>query len=178
LLQSCNDRKSQKKEYQQVTKLTPIEYNDSIIGFQEKVIKKVLDFSQNFQMLDTTQREARLNDVIIEIDNSIGSLKNLSPFYGNTKLREAALVWMNFFRNAFDREYREIISIEKKPENEISENDNIRMNDLSKSVAEREIQIHKDFKKIQQEFYKQFDIKGRENEMNQEIEKGIQNKQK
>jgi len=168
--QSCNDKKSQKKVYQQITKLTPVEYNDSIIGFQEKVIKKVLDFSQNIQMLDTVQRDAKLNDIIFEIDNSLSILNQLPSFYGNTKLKDAAITWMNFYRSVFDNEYREIIKISKKPEAEIIENDIIRMNDLSKSVADRELQVHKDFETVQKEFYKQFNIQGRQNELNNEIE--------
>lgn len=170
-IQSCNDKKSQKKNYPQVTKLTPVEYNDSIIGFQEKVIRKVIDFSQNFQMLDTIQREAKLNDIISEIDISISILKQLPPFYGNSKLKDAALIWLNFYRSSFDREYREIITIAKKPEAEITQNDIIRMSDLAKNVADRELQIHKDFEIVQQEYYKQFNIQGRQNELNSEIEK-------
>jgi len=168
-IQSCNDKKSQKKVYQQVTKLTPVEYNDSIIGFQEKVIKKVLDFSQNFQMLDTVQRDAKIKDIIYEIDNSLSILNQLPSFYGNSKLKDAAITWMNFYRSVFDNEYREIIKISKKPEAEIIENDIIRMNDLSKSVADRELQVHKDFETVQKEFYKQFNIQGRQNELNNEI---------
>src|SRR3989337_1128861 len=106
-IQSCNDKQNQKKNFQQVTKLSPVEYNDSIIGFQEKVIKKVLDFSQNFQMLDTVQRQAKLNDVIFEIENSLTILKQLSSFYGNSRLRDASIKWLEFYKSAFDNEYRE-----------------------------------------------------------------------
>lgn len=170
-IQSCNDKANQKKDNTQITKLTPIEYNDSIIGFQEKVIKKVLDFSQNFQMLDTVQREANLDDIIHEIESSLSNLNQLSPYYGNSKLKDAALKWLNFYKSVFDNEYREIIKISKKHETEITENDIIRMNDLSKSVADRELQVHKEFETVQQDFYKQFNIQGKQNELNTEIEK-------
>ena len=104
-IQSCNDKKSQRKAIQQVTKLTPVQYNDSIIGFQEKVIKKVLDFSQNFQMLDTVQRESKLNEIIFEIDNSLSLLNQLPPFYGNSRLKNAAITWLNFYKSAFGTEF-------------------------------------------------------------------------
>ncbi|MBI5326175.1 MAG: hypothetical protein HZB41_13045 [Ignavibacteriae bacterium] len=151
--------------------MKPVEYNDSIIGFQEKVIKKVLDFSQNFQMLDTVQRQAKLNDILNEIDNALTILKQLPPFYGNSRLKEAAIKWFDFYKSSFDNEYREILNIAKKPETEISENDIMRMEELSKRVATKELEIHKDFESIQQEFYKQFNIQGRQNELNNEIEK-------
>lgn len=170
-IQSCKDKKSYKKDYQQVTKLGPVAYNDSIIGFQEKVIKKVLDFSQNFQMLDTIQRESKLNDIILEIDNSLSILNQLPPFYGNSRLKDASITWLNFYRSAFDIEYREIIKLAKKPESEITEHDIIRMSDITKGVADRELKVHKDFEAVQQEFYKQFNIQGRQNELNNEIEK-------
>ncbi|TAL70439.1 MAG: hypothetical protein EPN82_02175 [Bacteroidetes bacterium] len=169
--QSCNEKKNQKKEVQQVIKLTPTEYNDSIVGFQERVVKKVLDFSNNFQMLDTIQRQAKLNDVILEIDNSLAILKQLPPFYGNSKLKEISIKWLNFYRSAFDIEYREVLNIAKKPEGELTENDLIRMNDLTKKVADSELVVYKEFETIQQEFYKQFNIQGKQNELNREIEK-------
>ena len=177
-MQSCYDKKEQKKDIQQVTKLTATQYNDTIIGYQEKVIKKVLDFSNNFQMLDTAQRLAKLNDVIDEIDNELNSIKQLPPFYGNSGLRDVAIKWLNFFRSAFDKDYREVLNLAKKPEGDITENDIIRMNDITKKVADEELVIHKEFESVQKEFYRQFNIQGKQNELNNQIEKSDNNKNK
>ncbi|MCL5991016.1 MAG: hypothetical protein M1419_02820, partial [Bacteroidetes bacterium] len=90
-------------------------------------------------MLDTVQRDAKLNDIISEIDNSLSLLNQIQPFYGNSKLKEAAIKWLNFYKSSFDNEYREIIKISKKPEAEITGNDIIRMSDLAKTVADSEL---------------------------------------
>ncbi len=169
--QSCKKKIEYKTAQPKITvKLTPVEYNDSIIGFQERVIRKVLEFSQTFQNLSPSQKESKVNDILNEINNSIENLRNLGGFFGNVKLNDACLNWLNFYKSAFNNEYKEIIQIATKPPNEITEKDIIRMDDLQKKVAKRELEIHKEFSDVQKEFYQQFDIKGKENKLDKQVE--------
>ena len=169
ITQGCKEKKLQKVVESNQINLTPAQYNDSVIGFQEKVIRKVLDFSQGFQNLTPEQKESKFNDVLVEIDQSIIGLQKLGDFFGNSKLKNTCIVWMNFYKSAFENEYKEIIFITNKQQNDISDADIIRMNDLQKSVAQRELKVHKDFVVVQEEFYKQFDIKGEQNQLDKEV---------
>jgi hypothetical protein len=172
IVQSCKEKNVLKKaKTQESIQITPVQYNDTIISFQERVIRKVVDFSQTFQNLSPAQKESKINSIVDEINYSIESLQKIGDFFGNSRLRDQCINWMNFYKSAFENEYKEIIKFSSKPPNEITDKDIIRMDDLQKSVAKKELEVHKKFADVQQEFYQQFGLKGKENKLDKDVSK-------
>eukprot|EP01032_Pedospumella_encystans_P003319 gene3319-3920_t len=69
-------------------KMTPIEYNDAIIGEQTKISRVMIDMANSFST-DLNKSETFRQDLIKQCEASIKAVKDLPEYKGNTKFRDA-----------------------------------------------------------------------------------------
>jgi len=149
-------------------KMTPIEYNDAIIGEQTKISKVMIDMANHFGD-DLSKSETLRQDLVKQCEASIKAVKELPEYKGNTKFRDAGAALFTFYKEISEKEYKEMIDILKKTQIEVADIE--RLTVLEKDIASRETPLDDAFQSAQQEFAKEHDLSLRENEIQQEIDK-------
>lgn len=135
---SSSDSKDDKKS-DKATFSTAIEYNDFIIGQQEKVIKTVLKMSDvmNVTPINNEDLKARYNDFGMECKKALDTIKTMDEFNGNKAFRDESIKLFEFYYEIYQKDYKELIDILVKGDN-ISEADVNRMKEIQESITKRE----------------------------------------
>lgn len=149
-------------------KMTPIEYNDAIIGEQTKISRVMIDMANSFST-DLNKSEALRLDLIKQCEASIKAVKELPDYKGNTKFRDAGANLFTFYKEISEKEYKEMIDILKKENIELADIE--RLTVLEKEISGREVPLDDAFQTAQQEFAKEHNLELRENDIQSEIDK-------
>ena len=126
LLQSCNSKPT----------MTPVEYNDTIIKEQAKIIELMFDLVAKIET-DLDGCEAVRLKTIIQCDSSIQLVSKMEPFDGDVTMRNTALDLFKFYKKAYEKEYKEMIQILQLGD-QITAEDMTRMTTLNEELAKRE----------------------------------------
>lgn len=153
LLFSCS---SQRKD--------AIEYNDKIISEQNKIIEKAIIFTSSFETRNFTIIDSNRLQLLSQIETAIEELSKMQSFDGNDSLRLAALDLFNFYKKVYENEFKEITQIITKDSLEITEDDIIRHNILTRKIKNDEITFDNNFQKAQQNFARQYNLNIQRNE--------------
>lgn len=147
-------------------KMTPIEYNDTIIGEQTKISKVMIEMANNFSS-DLGKSEALRQDLVKQCEASIKVVKELPEYKGNVKFRDAGAALFGFYKEISDKEYKEMIDILKKEQIEVADIE--RLTTLEKEISARETPLDDTFQSAQQEFAKEHNLSLKENEIQGQI---------
>lgn len=148
-------------------KMSPIEYNDAIIGEQTKISRVMIDMANSFYS-DLNKSETLRQDLVKQCDASIKAVAELPDYKGNKKFRDAGVALFTFYKQISDKEYKEMIDILKKESIEASDLE--RLTALEKDISAREEALDKDFQDAQQAFAQEHKLTLRENEIQGEID--------
>ncbi|MFH0893118.1 MAG: hypothetical protein V2A54_01680 [Bacteroidota bacterium] len=159
--QSCGKKSS----------LTPIQYNDSIVGIQGKIIKAILDLSATFEGRNAAEMDASYSKLKTIIDDAITNVSKMEEYDGSTELRDAAKELFEFYKSVVGKEYGEMITILKKKDTDVTEADIKRIDEISADISKREKALDEKFAKAQEKFAKDNNIQIKENELQKDINK-------
>lgn len=141
-----------------------IEYNDKIISEQNKIIEKAIDFTSSFETRNYRKIDSIRLILLLQIDKSIGEISKMQSFEGYDSLRLAALDLFNFYKKVYENEFKEITQIITKDSLEITEDDIIKHNILTRKIKNEEISYDNNFQKAQQSFAKKYHLNITRNE--------------
>ena len=159
--QSCSNKSS----------LTPVQYNDSIVGIQGKIIKAILDLSATFEGRNASEMDAKYNTLKTVIDEAITNVSKMEGYDDNTELRDAAKELFEFYKSVVGKEYAEMITILKKNDADVTEADIKRIDEISADISKREKALDEKFAAAQEKFAKEHNIQIKENELQKDINK-------
>ena len=132
--ESTDDTKSTKATFS-----TAVEYNDFIIGQQEKVIKAVLSMSEvmNAPKINNDDLKASYDVFGKECKKALDTVKTMDEFNGNKAFRDESIKLFEFYYEIYQKDYKEIVEILIKGEN-ISDTDVARLKEIQESITKRE----------------------------------------
>jgi hypothetical protein len=135
---SSSDNKDEVKSGK-TTFTTAVEYNDFIIGQQEKVIKAVLSMSDvmNAEKINNDDLKARYADFGKECKRALDTIKTMDEFNGNKAFRDEAIKLFEFYYEIYQKDYKELVDILVKGE-KIADADVARMKEIQESITQRE----------------------------------------
>jgi hypothetical protein len=131
---SNDDKKSDKTTFS-----SAVEYNDFIIGQQEKVIKAVLSMSEvmNAEKINNDDLKAKYEVFGNECKKALDTIKTMDEFNGNKTFRDESIKLFEFYYEIYQKDYKELIDILVKGD-KISEPDITRMKEIQESITKRE----------------------------------------
>jgi len=158
LLFSCKSAKTQ-----------AIDYNDKIVGLQSKILRSMIDFSKTFSSNNTNLMEKRYNELLDTIDFALSGAEDMPPFNGSSEFRDTAIRLFEFYDDVAENEYGEIVEIFYQ--DEITQDDAERIQDLAEDISEREEALDYEFAAVQKAFAKEHDILLKSNKLQREIDR-------
>lgn len=135
-----------------------VEYNDKIISEQNKIIEKSIGFISSFETSNYSLIDSLRLELISQIENSIKELEKMQDFEGNDSLRQSALDLYKFYKQVYENEFKEITQIITKDSLQITEDDIIKHNILTRKIKNEEIKYDNNFQKAQQSFAKKYNL--------------------
>jgi hypothetical protein len=93
----------------------PADYNNHVVEEQNVVMRKSIDYTmQTVHSDDENKNNAMRLEVIKQIDQSIGELKNTAAYKNDAKLRDESIDVLTLYKDAFTTEFQEVNSLKKK----------------------------------------------------------------
>jgi hypothetical protein len=157
LLSSCKDTKSQ-----------AIDYNDKIVRLQSSIGKRMIAFSRTFSSKNMTLMEKKHSELLDSIDFALSRAEAMGPFNGSSELRDTAIKLFEFYQDISENEYDEMLDIFSQ--DEITESDVERIEELAEGIGEREEALDYEFAAVQKAFAKEHGILLRDNKLQRQID--------
>lgn len=148
-------------------KMTPVEYNDAIIGEQTKISKVMIRMADYFSTDLNESDKVRL-ELVVQCQKSIDFLKELPDYKGDKEFRDAGVALFTFYKEISEKEYKEMIDILKKEEIELADIEVLTK--LEEQIAQREGPLDDAFQGAQQAFAKKHNLSLYDNEIQKEID--------
>ncbi len=159
---SCNQKQEET--------ISATEYNNQIIGEQTKIMNSMLTFIDAIQTSDKVKIDETRKNITSSCELSLTYLKKMEVFDKNFKFRDAAIKLITFYKEISEKEYFEMQQILEKGMN-IVQADIEKMDEIDKTVGEKETQLDAEFQNAQQEFAKKYNVTIVDNEMQKKIDK-------
>lgn len=153
-----------------------IKYFENIFKYQETVIEKegelqnvILKFvsepaedsiaDKTDTIISFDELDSAYNSFLNQINISLKEVKKIEAFADKTILRDAAINLLNAYKSVAENEYAEILKILEIPDEEITEDDNARFNELfSKQINLKLDKELDEFFEVQQAFADEYDF--------------------
>jgi len=114
--------------------------------------------------------EHTLNLLQKQIESSIAMMSKLEPYKGDDTYKEAAMELFEFYDSISGDEFEEMIEIQQKKGSQTIE-DNKRMNELNRVIAEREAILDKNLSQAQRAFAEKHSAQMQKNRLQDSINK-------
>lgn len=158
LLASCGSKED----------MTPIQYNDKIVGEQNKIIEKILAFSNNasedFAVMDKSRLEA-----VEQCKSSIKIVEAMKDYEGNTQLRDAAVNLFKFYQQISEESFKEMTDIIKKGA-DITQDDLNRLEEIQAEMDGKEGTLDAALAKAQDDFSAKYNFSLKRNDVQDQID--------
>lgn len=93
----------------------PADYNNHVVEEQNIVMRKSIDYTmQTVHSDDENANNSMRLEVLKQIDQSIGELKNTAAYKNDAKLRDESIDVLTLYKEAFTTEFQEVNSLKKK----------------------------------------------------------------
>ncbi|MCG3165316.1 MAG: hypothetical protein POELPBGB_01078 [Bacteroidia bacterium] len=142
-----------------------IEFNDIIVGEQNKIGQRIIDF--NYAVETDTDTDLPLKLTLEQIKASLAEVEKIS-WQDGAALKNSAIALFNFYQSIVSNEYVEMVKIIDKPE--LSQGDITRINELLASITEREAKLDAEFATQQEAFAKLNGFTLERNELQDDID--------
>jgi hypothetical protein len=150
-------------------KMTPVEYNDTIIKEQSKILELMLQMTDQFENSLDKADSIRIQ-VVAQTKTSQEIVSKLPDYKGNTELRDAALALFKFYEEIHAGEFKELIDIQRK-DTSITMEDLVRVEEIQKTITDKETVLDARMEKAQTDFAKEHNIQIEANKLQKEIDK-------
>lgn len=134
------------------------DYNEKIVVEQQAIIEKlnVVDASlKNYRPVEMDSAYAAADK---QISLSIIKLQKVEAFNGSTDFKDSALNIFKLYQELLHNEYKELITILKKSEEEYTLEDELRANKLHSDIIEKLSNAYEDIIAIQTAFAEKYNI--------------------
>jgi hypothetical protein len=129
---------------------TAVEYNDYIVDMQMGIMNSIAAFTASFDSTSKTFTESKRLALVANSKNSIAKLKLMPAFKGNINFRNAAIKLFEFYQLIAEADYKKMVDIIFKQK--ITDADKVTLDELVKSVTEKEAVFDKAFLGEQKKF--------------------------
>jgi hypothetical protein len=130
-----------------------VKYNDSIVVFQNRVISMEDRFMES---LDGGPEEMRqgLDSLMHQVMRSLEGTKKLGGFHGDESLYQAAVKLLENYKSIVDNEYRTVVELLCKPDEDTEEDDQEKYDDAINEANRKLIEATEAFDRAQDAFSK------------------------
>jgi len=153
-----------------VTYKSASEYNDYIVNRQAILMKNVIEFGKIVE-INLDSAEAMLNKSVAQAATMIEEIKGMPPFKKDSSLRDAAVTSFSFYKRVFEKDYRAILNIRKKGQENITSEDVEEANRIVENISQEEEGIDKAFHDAQREYATKNNMRLMDNKAQKDIEK-------
>lgn len=137
----------------QTTYKTAIEYNDYIVGEQDKVGDLIAKFNTYISDDDyATARTLLAVDMKKQAQSTLKNVKNMPGWKGDVALRDAAVALFQFYLDCIQNEYVEMLNIVSKDAAAINQADYDRLDVILKNIVDKENGLDAAFEAAQTNF--------------------------
>lgn len=150
-------------------KMTAGDYNNAIVGEQNKIIRLFLDLGMAVRVFDMEKADSIRNEAITQCNISLSELKNLPPFGNDARFRDKAVALVSFYDQILNNEYKEMLDILRKGE-AIDVSDFNRLEEIQAKISEEENALDSQLEALQQEFASKHGISTTENHLQKDLE--------
>lgn len=152
-----------------------VEYNDYIVSRQSRVIENMMKLTEVAQInLDSAGH--LLDKYVNETGGMITDLKGMPDYNGDSSLRDVALEMFSFYRNVFNKDYRDIIHLRSEQDGLSTETED-QISSILKRIGEEEEGYDSRLQRAQENFAKRNDMKLVESEMQKKFEDRMKEKE-
>ncbi len=134
--------------------LSAVDYNDAIIGEQNKIIEHILAMSNATYDIDLAD-EHRVR-IIEQCDASIAVVSAMDAYDGNSDLRDGAVNLFKFYKEIATTDFKRILEI--LDNDELTDEDYDELDQIDASISSRETPLDKAFQGAQAEFSKKHNL--------------------
>lgn len=106
------------------------DYNNKIIAEQDSIVLKFRALEHTLSDYDPLAMDIAFLEANEQVDSSIAAVKALPAFDDKTDYKDSVLEVFGIYNDLLDNEYKEVITILKKPENEYTKEDEDRVRAL------------------------------------------------
>lgn len=142
-----------------------VDYNDFIIGEQNKIGTAINGFNEACGKGKLNQMNTRHAEVVAQIKTSLAAVKALKPYKNNSEFRDAAIALFEMYQSIAGNEYLEIIAL--MDEGIDVGNNRSRFIDVLGKIDIRSKSVNDTFLAKQKAFAEQFEVKLEENKYEQ-----------
>jgi hypothetical protein len=133
-----------------------VEYNDRIINQQRAINGKEQEMIAALE--DSTAVESAYKAYIAQVQASLDSINAMNEFAGSHELKDAALRLFNLYKEVGANEYREIVSLMKKSDESLTDEDKARVSALLNDVTKKLNAEVGELNKAQDKFAREYHI--------------------
>ena len=148
-----------------------LKYNNKIVGYQNKIIVKIIDLSKSLDKFNADEMDRKLTALQDQIDESLAGVKAMDGFKGNYRFRDAAIKLIEFYKDMCENEYSEMIEILKQGPSNITQSDITYMQELQASIEKTEAPLDREMQSAQREFAAEYKFKITQNKYQKELDK-------
>lgn len=139
-------------------------YNDRIIAEQNKIGLTLLTFSGN-------PNEFSLSSVTTQVDKSLDVLKGMKAFDGDKEFLISAKALFKFYKSISKNEYLKILQIIENKKRYTQEEVGIKIDLLTKSIAQQEDPLDAAFQSAQKKFANKYGFTLTKNNLSEKFTK-------
>ncbi|TAL68776.1 MAG: hypothetical protein EPN82_08870 [Bacteroidetes bacterium] len=155
-----------------VTVRTPLEYLEYIIGEQNKIIPKMLDFNQALESGEEGRIEHMLTLLQKQTESSVDEVMKLKPFEGDKTFKKAALELFEFYQSISNDEFVDMAKIFTKKD-KMTQDDFDEITELRRNIIDREKILDQNLSNAQKTFADKYQYRLEQNrELQDKINKG------
>lgn len=147
--------------------MTPVEYNDVIVG-EQVIITRLVDEMANAFSTDIAESEKYRIQLVKQCEQSVDKIKNMPDYKGNTRFRDAGVALFSFYKDISEKEFKEIINILNQ--DKIEDADIALLEFLEIKIGSKEDYLVGEFEATLQAFAKEHNLSLYENEIQREID--------
>lgn len=138
------------------TQQQAVEYSDRIINQQRAIDQREREMISSLE--DSTAVEAAYAAYMQQVQASLDTVGNLEEFGHNTAFRDAAIKLFTAYKEVGEKEYREVVSIMKKSDDRITEDDKQRVNNLLNKITIKLNTELAELNRAQEAFAKEYQV--------------------
>ncbi|MFH0865570.1 MAG: hypothetical protein V1904_05220 [Bacteroidota bacterium] len=133
-----------------------VEYNDFIIGQQEKILDCHKACTDAVDRNDITFAKTKLDELAKQCKTSVDTLNKMDAYNSNTAFRDAGVKLFSFYKDFAGKGFKEELEIMAKPQ--LTPDDENRINQIENEFSTKEGDLYNAFIEAQNKFASENDI--------------------
>jgi hypothetical protein len=133
-----------------------VAYNEKIIREQKAIVDKINELDLTLSTYKPTEMDVAYNNAYKQVISSIATVKGLGEFDGKTEFKDAALQVFDIYKQTLEVEYKELVGLLKKSDEEYTLQDEERAKKLFMDIAEKLNNAYEDIIAVQSAFAEKY----------------------